>query len=201
MIKNTAELHAIEDLVTRVDAAVPVDGGRLVAFVASGDGEGTTTIAEAFATANAKMLGRRVLLLSASAPAKDRADVLQALADGDDLDAALTVRTAGGHTGRLGGMMDLEPAWDLLGRRDLWQRLRDRFDLIVLDLPSAATSRAVLKLAPLCDGVVVVVEAEKSRAPVVESLVNDLRAVQAHVVGTVLNKRRFYLPERLYRWL
>ena len=60
---------------------------------------------------------------------------------------------------------------------------------------------AGLKAAAQCDGVVVVLEAEKSRGPVVEHLVSSLRAVQARVLGAVMNKRRFYVPSRIYRWL
>ena len=58
-----------------------------------------------------------------------------------------------------------------------------------------------MAVAPYCDGVAVVIEAESTRAPVAESLVGNLRQVRARVLGAVLNKRRFHLPARVYRWL
>ena len=45
------------------------------------------------------------------------------------------------------------------------------------------------------------IEANRARVPVVANLVANLQAVHANVLGTVLNKRRFYLPSLIYRWL
>lgn len=193
--------RAIEDLVARVDAALPSTRGRIVAFVASGAGEGTSTVAAAYAAAHSAHLRRRVLLLTTGDSGTARQGVLQALADGKALDDVVTPTRDGGFTAPLGGVGDGGPAWDLLAREDVWQTLRDRFDLVVLDMPAASASGAALRVAPLADGVVVVLEAEKTRAPVVDHLIASLSAVRAHVLGTVLNKRRFYLPSRLYRWL
>jgi Mrp family chromosome partitioning ATPase len=83
----------------------------------------------------------------------------------------------------------------------LWTELRNQYDDIVLDLPPAAVTRMGLTAATQCDGVVVVIEAEKTRAPVVEHLLASLQAVGARTIGTVLNRRRFHLPPRIYRWL
>ena len=68
-------------------------------------------------------------------------------------------------------------------------------------MPASAVSSAGLKMAALCDGIVVVMEAGKTRAPVVAHLIDNLIALRATVLGTVLNKRRYLLPARLYRWL
>ena len=51
------------------------------------------------------------------------------------------------------------------------------------------------------DAVVVVVAAESSRAHAVQHLCDKLRSQNAPIVGLVLNKRRFYIPQRLYRWM
>ena len=44
-------------------------------------------------------------------------------------------------------------------------------------------------------------EGGKTRATVARALVDDLRSVRANVLGSVLNKRRFYVPQRIYGWL
>ena len=198
---TSMELRQIEDLVTRVAAQLSKPGGRIIGFIASGGGEGTTSIAQAYAKTVVSHLRRRVLLLSAVHEDAKDPGVLTVLSQGGPLDDCLKPLAGGGQTGTLGGRQAGDTLWELLARDDLWQDLRNRFDDIVLDLPASSVSRLGLMTAPHCDGVVVVIEAEKTRAPVVESLIASLRAVHAPVLGTVLNRRRFYLPKRVYRWL
>ena len=200
MMNVLLDIRPIEDLVTRIDTQLSRPGGRIVGFIASGSGEGTTTIARAYAHAVVSHLRRRVLLLCAVDEEALDPGVLPTLAAGRSLDECLRPMQGGGFTGSLGGC-NIGVLWELQARVDLWQELRSRFDDVVLDLPATSVSLIGLKSAAQCDGVVVVLEAEKTRAPVVESLIASLRAVRAPLLGTVLNKRRYYLPQRVYRWL
>ena len=197
----TLDQSSIDDLVTRVDALLRGERGRLIGFIASGPGEGTSTLAEAYVGAAALRLRRRVLLLKASGEASRGLGVLQALAAGQALDELVRPMATGGFCASLGGADAGGVLWELVSHDALWRDLRGRYDEVVLDLPAASTSRLGLAVAGHCDGVVVVVEAEKTRGPVAEHLVSSLRAVRANVLGTVLNKRRFHLPAALYRHL
>lgn len=201
MMKMNANLdvRAIEELVTRVDAQLTGPGGKVIGFVASGSGEGTTTLARAYASAVLSRLQRRVLILGSDTAGAGRPGVLAALAAGTPLEECLQAFSGGGFVGSLGQGDDA--MWELLVRADLWDALRSRFDCIVLDLPATSVSRVAMVSAVQCDGVVVVLEAEKTRAPVVENLIDNLRLVGAKLLGTVLNRRRYYLPQRVYRWL
>lgn len=195
---TTLEQRAIEDLVTRIDACLSVPTGRIIGFIASGRGEGTSTLAEAYATTLISYQRRNVLLLGVDGASITTPGVLSTLAAGLPLDDCLRPFAGRGFTGSLGGH---DALWELLTVTKLWQDLRSRFDDIVLDLPDSSSSRLGLQTAPQCDGVVIVIEAEKSRAPVVENLIASLRAVRAPLLGTVLNRRQFYLPKRIYNWL
>ena len=190
-----------DDLVARIDSLLPPREGRVIEFVASAPGEGTSTLASAYASANAAQLQRKVLLLVTSRRHAVGPGVLQNLALGEPVERLLTPRDDGVFVARVGGIGTGEPGWKLLRRPELWAHLRGQFDLVVLDMPPLEVSRAGLKVAVACDGVVVVVEAERTRSPVVRDLVERLRAVRGNVIGTVLNKRRFHLPRRLYHWL
>lgn len=192
------DLSAIEDLVTRVEARLSGDRSRLIGFIASGAGEGNSTIAEAYATTLAQRTGGQVLLLQTGNGGGR--GVMQALAAGQPLDPLLQRLPSGVAVAKLGSDTDGR-LWQLLARADLWRTLREHFDAIAIDLPSPTASRLGIAIAPQCDGVVVVLEAEKTRVPVAANLVANLRAIRANVLGTVLNKRRFHLPERVYRWL
>ena len=148
-------------------------------------------------------MGRNVRLLSSALPKDARPSVIDALRDGQRISAAFERQGMGLTEAALGIGVDgrRNPAWSLVGSDELWRALRESFDLVVVDIKSADVSDAALKVAPLCDGVVVVLEAARTRAPVVTQLLSNLQAVHARVLGTVLNKRRFHLPAALYRWL
>jgi len=204
-MRSPVDQRAIDDLVARIDAEMPAHRSRVVGFLASSKGEGTSTLARAFALANAEAMGRSVLLLNTGPSGDERVSLLDAVRDGERITAALSKRVPSLTEAALGvpavGDSRRSASWSLLAQPELWRALRDSFELVVVDMQAADASDAALKVAPLCDGVVVVLEAAKTRAPVVTQLLHNLNAVHARVLGTVLNKRRFHLPARLYRWL
>ena len=51
------------------------------------------------------------------------------------------------------------------------------------------------------DGVVIVVEADKTRWPVVQSVREKIVQHGGRLLGMVLNKRRYYIPEFIYKRL
>lgn len=198
---NATDLRPIEDLLTRVNALVSTPRGRVIGFIASGPQEGTTTVAQAYASLLVSHMRKRVLFLSVGDTGNAGASVLATMASGAELGPCLQIAENGCLVGTLTGGGAACTHWELLGRTDLWQTLRTQYDEIVLDLPTPEVSRIGLATAMACDGVVVVLEADKTRAPVIESLVSSLRAVKVPILGTVFNKRRFYLPKWLYRRL
>ena len=204
-MSTAVDPRSIDDLVARIDADLPGHRSRVVGFLASSSGEGTSTLAMAYAKANAEAMGRSVLLLSTAQPPDDRLSVIEAVRDGQRITDALIKRSPSFTEACLGvgpsGEMRRSAAWNLLASAELWRALRDSFELVVVDMKAADRSDAGLKVAPLCDGVVVVLEAARTRSPVVTQLLANLNSVHARVLGTVLNKRQFHLPAALYRWL
>ena len=198
-----AQQRSIADLVARIDAELPARGSRIIGFLASHRGEGTSTLAQAFARSHAEAMGRSVLLLSTALPVGGRPSVIDAVRDGQRLHTAMDKVGMGLTEAALGIGNDgrRNAAWSLVASAELWRALRESFELIVVDIKSADASEAAFKVSPLCDGVVVVLEAARTRAPVVTQLLHNLQSVHARVLGTVLNKRRFHLPSKLYRWL
>jgi hypothetical protein len=73
--------------------------------------------------------------------------------------------------------------------------------VVLIDCPPLCSSAAVLSLAPYVDGVLLVVEdGERSKAEI-DRAVSTIKAAQGQVVGIVLNKRRYVLPNWLYSLL
>jgi Mrp family chromosome partitioning ATPase len=82
-----------------------------------------------------------------------------------------------------------------------WKKLRQRFDLMLIDSPPVTTSTDGLAISSKVDGVVLVVEAERTRLPVVESARDRIKRSGGNILGIVLNKRRFHIPEWIYQKL
>jgi protein-tyrosine kinase len=197
--------RAIQDLMTRIDSAFPPGRGRLVGFISSAPGEGTSSVAQAYARMVATQYRRRVLLLDAGSDSESVPlagvgslfGVLAGLArrrtehDGERSTSSLLSANAG-HTGAL---------WELLPQPDLWFDLRQAYDEVIIDLPASSSNRLGMAVAPYCDGVAMVIAAERTRAPVAENLLTQLRGVRARVLGAVMNRRRYHLPSRIYRML
>jgi uncharacterized protein involved in exopolysaccharide biosynthesis/Mrp family chromosome partitioning ATPase len=96
-----------------------------------------------------------------------------------------------------------EPATSLLPLNydNLLRLVRDRdFRYVIFDLPPLSEGGA-LQIAAMMDGVVFVVKAEGVRGEIVQRMKNLLASTNTRILGAVLNKRRFYLPQWLYQRL
>ena len=78
---------------------------------------------------------------------------------------------------------------------ELLQYPRHHYDFVIID---AAASSDGFALARHVDGVILVVEAEYTRWPVVQNFKDRLVSSGANILGVVLNKRRYYIPSFLY---
>ena len=76
-----------------------------------------------------------------------------------------------------------------------------RYDLAVLDCAPIGRIGDTAALAPLVDGFVVVVGAERTRRVVAEQAMRDLESAGGRALGVVLNRTRHPIPSWLYRRL
>jgi len=79
--------------------------------------------------------------------------------------------------------------------------LRKMFDLVIIHSDLALTSHMSNTLYGLTDGCVIIAEAEHTRVPVIKQLRNVIERQGGRIVGVVLNKRKFYIPPKLYSFL
>lgn len=78
------------------------------------------------------------------------------------------------------------------------QTLRFVFDYVFLDCSALKTSDTATLFAPSVDGVVVVVEAERTRKEQVRNALNAIETANGNLLGCVLNKRRYSIPQWIY---
>lgn len=76
--------------------------------------------------------------------------------------------------------------------------LRSKFDYIICDGSSVFGSSDASLLAGFFDGVVLVVECERTRWEVVRDAKERLTKAGGKILGVALNKRRYYIPKALY---
>jgi protein-tyrosine kinase len=81
------------------------------------------------------------------------------------------------------------------------RELRLEFDYTVLHGPPAALCTDAALLGYLCDGVVLVLEADSTRRAVAQRTVQALRSSNTRLLGSVLSGRKFPIPEGIYRRL
>jgi polysaccharide biosynthesis transport protein len=78
---------------------------------------------------------------------------------------------------------------------------RSEYSYVVFDLPPVFKSHSALRLAGQTDGVVLVVGAEGVSWQIAQKAKERLQQANARVIGVVLNKRAYHIPEWLYRRL
>jgi Mrp family chromosome partitioning ATPase len=83
--------------------------------------------------------------------------------------------------------------------KTLLAELRKEFGYVVIDGPPLSAYADGIGLGHLADGIVVVLEANTTRRNVALQVTDRLRSMNLNVLGAVLNKRRFPIPDSLYR--
>jgi capsular exopolysaccharide synthesis family protein len=79
--------------------------------------------------------------------------------------------------------------------------LRKEFDYVLIDSPALNTYSDGIVLGQLSDGLVLVLEANKTRREAALKVTDGLRAAQIKILGAVLNKRTFPIPAVWYHRL
>jgi capsular exopolysaccharide synthesis family protein len=76
--------------------------------------------------------------------------------------------------------------------------LRASFDFVLFDTPPLATSSDALAVASRTDGLALVVEASSTNREMALKAVKDADAAGVRMLGAVLNKRTFPIPEAIF---
>jgi len=83
--------------------------------------------------------------------------------------------------------------------KTLFESLRTQYDLIVIHSDNALSSGIAATLAPLTDGSVLVISAERTRTPVVKELRQVIESSGGTVLGSVMSGRKYYIPRWIYK--
>ncbi|UVM52579.1 CpsD/CapB family tyrosine-protein kinase [Pseudomonas sp. B21-015] len=81
----------------------------------------------------------------------------------------------------------------------LLNQLGDRYRFVVIDGDAVYSAADTLVISTLVDGVIMVVRAEDTRWEVAQAAVQRLTQAGAKLVGSVFNRRKYYMPKWLYK--
>jgi capsular exopolysaccharide synthesis family protein len=180
----------------RIDALATQRPIRTVAVTSALPGEGKTTSAINLAVVTALSLDRKVLLIDCdlrrpkihqSLGVQPRAGLAEVLTEGAGLDEAL-VKLEGVNLEILAVRSRPANPSELLGSarmRELIEHVSDRYDRVILDTPAALGLPDAKVVSDLCDGVVMVVRADKTRQEEVQTVLEILD--RQRLLGLLLN--------------
>ncbi|MDR3567701.1 MAG: CpsD/CapB family tyrosine-protein kinase [Syntrophobacteraceae bacterium] len=183
----------------------------MVQFLGANGGEGTSTIAREFARVSSDLIGHSVLLLDADRhrPSQDRYFRLQNRIG--RLDALKDEGFSQSLFHRIGqSRLFVSPCYntsfstpEIFDSRfeNLCCDLRREFDMVVIDSAPLTISPDGLAIASKVDGVVLVVEADKTGYETVLGIKDNIARVGGNVLGVILNKRRHHIPKSIYNRL
>ncbi len=195
-----------------IDSMLPDIGNRVVQFIGSQAGEGTSTIVREFARIAAERIGRSVLLLDADRYQGTQSRFFSVASQYSWINAFQESGEVGGAIHRI-GESDLffspasnsgDPTPELFDSprfEGFWANLKLKFDLVLVDSPPLTVSPDALALVSKVDGVVLVVEAEKTKWRTARYVREQIERVGGKILGIVFNKRRYYIPQSIYKYL
>ena len=184
---------------------------KVVLFVGASASSGTSTAAANFATTLAQELDSQVLLIDANLTSRKRGD--SAHADFREVGASLGLArmfavspspefSASGpsnlHVLSIHSKCSMPFAlFESEAFDEFLRTARERFKYVVVDAPPIQGNPVSLVLSRKADGVILVIESEKTRKRSALWAKQQIDGAGGKLLGVVLNRRRHYIPDWL----
>jgi capsular exopolysaccharide synthesis family protein len=200
-----------QDLKTNILTRYPDGSIKVILFTGTAHGDGSSTTALNFATTMARDCKLKVLLVDVNFRTPCLQEVFKIdktpglsdiLTNADKMASSvqkvgpnLYVLTSGGdHSGPVG-------LFESTQFDQFLKAMRAKFDYVILDAPPAPAFSESRVMCSKVDGVVLVVESGKTRRQVALKVKKQLEEAGGKILGIVLNKQRYYIPDFIYKRL
>ena len=87
------------------------------------------------------------------------------------------------------------------GMRARMTELRETFDYVLVDSTALSRSTDAVVLGRLVDGMLLVLQSNATRRETARTVIDSIRNANVNLLGAVLNKRTFPIPQNLYQRL
>lgn len=198
----------------RITTLLPQSPKPIIQFIGARQGEGASTVAWEYGCLIAEKRNKSVLIVDVDGDTKNMIQhqalgiqptisLQELLREEPSLNGSFPkVKDLSLYLCGLGNDDQVNPQGDLLRNNGgNWTKIRAQFDCVLIDSPPISLSDDALTFCSIVDGVVIVVEAEASRAEVVLSLKDHIVKSGGNILGVVFNKQRHYIPASIYRWM
>lgn len=197
------------ELYQQIDNLLPDLPNKVIQFFGTSRREGVSTATRKFAETATTVFGRKVLIIDAAHHNPTQHLHFNIIGSGrNDPDAQKTqvekvCYEAGGRNLYVSPNSALPVLLPQLRERTKALRilgeLKKIFDLILIDSSPATTSPDTMAIARCADGVIMVIEADKTKRRVAESVAHKIARNGGNLLGVVLNRRKFHIPDSIYR--
>lgn len=181
---------------------------KTIVFTGSIAGEGTTTITSNIATFLSTLGNLSVLLIDGNLEEpflydlfhlsnnKGLAEVLKGECNIDSVIKSTEIKKLNVITSRNGNkQVEIRKIGKII------EKVKDDFDLIIIDCPPVLQSPDALNLCREADVVFYIIEADKTQVEVVQNAHTMLEKDRININGVILNNKKIYLPAFIYNFL
>lgn len=193
-----------------VEAALGKMEKRTVLFAASAPEEGTTTLVSNFAELLSVQSNEKILLVEMNArrPSlkwkyglSSENGVTDFFAGKRPFEAIIQKPPRGGFD--IAHVGEKDPAKIQLHLELMFPRLieeaRRRYDTLLIDAPPVIGSPETPPLTSFVDGTVLVVRCGKTKREIVQRSLDVIGQFEGRILGVVLNRKKYYIPDFIYR--
>jgi len=195
-----------------IDSALKSKESRVVMFTSASQGEGKTTIAASLSRIIALGETDKVLLVDCSVQnpnlhrlfgVENDRGILDLLADGLKLadvvkpvdEGILDVIT----TGQARDTEVMQPMFASDRMEAFIKESREIYDYVFIDTSAVIDAPETPIIGSFVDGIILVIFTGKTKREVIKRAIMMLEKLDGQVIGTVLNRKKYYIPDFLYK--
>jgi capsular exopolysaccharide synthesis family protein len=203
-------LRELGILENSIDTSLNKKKRKTLIFTSATPCEGTTTISVSYARLLALKGEGRILIceMNARKPvfkelfAVNNGDGISDYFSGDSNLASIARATSADnldviHVGKV------DPAFIQIHMQRVFPRLVEEaasvYDTVIFDTPAVVSSPETAPMCSYVDGVVIVVQAGKTKREIVQRSLNSIARYDGNVLGIILNRKKYYIPGFLYK--
>jgi protein-tyrosine kinase len=200
-----------QEVKTKLVTGFPLGSVKTILFAGTANGDGCTTMAASFANTMAKFGCLNVLLIDANLRTPRLHEIFNIkynqglgnlLTIGEDDKTSLFSRVGHGNLYLVSCGKKCQvplaifesPCFD-----ETLKQAREKFHYVILDAPPVIGCAETKAIAKKVDGVILVIEFGKTRKQVAGRAKQELEDAGAKVLGVIINRRKHYIPNWIYK--
>lgn len=200
---NPVAMERCYDLRTNLLTRHPDDTIRSILFAGTSPGDGSSTLAVNYATLLSQNSRRMVLLMDLNV----ETDCSQVLNDDGFGEGQRVFRVkkvgpgnlyllvSGRENGQYGEFLESDRIDQFL------KMIYEKFDYLIIAAHSVSDSSEASAFCSKVDGIIMVILSGKTRRQIAIKAKETMEDIGGKLLGVVLNRRKYYIPESIYRRL